>query len=96
MSKEFVHFFLERRTIMKYIVFNSPTKGEFMLLFPEHITHAFLKQCIQNSYPGIEVASAGFVHIKTKQCYGLSKSLNVVSRPEKDTILLNLLLREEQ
>lgn len=49
----------------------------------------------------MNVVSAGFINIDIKRgndlahCYGMSKTLGIKSRPGEDTILANILLKEE-
>lgn len=69
---------------MKYIVVKM--KGEERLLpFHTNVQHSdFASHFINSSL----VISAGFIDPIRGQCYGDSLSLNICSRPEKDTALL--------
>ena len=69
---------------MKYIIFSSPSKGEFPILFPEAIEHSFIAQCVNAEYPGIKPVSAGFCEVSLSEVglYGKSVSLNLSPRHE--------------
>ena len=75
---------------MKYVTFSSGIK-EFIIPFPEYITHSELAESVERLSDGIlKPISAGF--IGNGRCYGDSISLNMDSRGQDDTELLIRLL----
>jgi hypothetical protein len=76
----------------KYIVFDTHMAGVTPLLFPEHVSHADLK----NAFQGAPIVSAGFVDFNDVEgklhCTGKSDTLGVCSRPE-DEVLVNRLIK---
>tara|TARA_Y100000310_G_scaffold30791_1_gene29211 strand:+ start:735 stop:1007 length:273 start_codon:yes stop_codon:yes gene_type:complete len=81
---------------MKYVAFSSRSvrsvaKKEYIIPFPEYITHSELAGSIEKLSNGaLNAISAGF--IKNGNCYGDSISLDMVSRGKEDTELLMRLL----
>ena len=64
----------------KYIVIYDENGGESVIIFPCYIAHSTMKFKVGN------IISAGFINCNL-QCFGESVSLNIKSRPEKDTTL---------
>lgn len=86
--------------MMKYIVFlNESTKQEEIMVFPKSINHdcfaegAHFRNQTSGNWNRVfrKPISAGFVGSTPKGlvCLGESMSLNLKSRPEIDTTLLN-------
>lgn len=76
----------------KYIVFDSPMLGEFLIAFTAQINHADMAR----RFPHAKPVSAGFICINDKgelSCHGMSESLKIGSRPAEDTALANFMLR---
>lgn len=59
-----------------------------LILFKNDIIHSDMAYAIKGRVSG-SILSAGFINLKTLQCYGDSLSLNLSSLPE-DTNLLQL------
>lgn len=59
---------------------------EFVLIFPEGMTHSVVFENLQETYPGIRAISAGTVTLTEDgwYCHGDSKSLNLVSQQTLD------------
>ena len=79
--------------ITKYIVIRHPKYAmETLIMFPEYIQH-------QDFYEDYDVhgavISAGFILLDGGEfiCHGESVSLEVVSRPDKDSALANKMFR---
>ena len=70
---------------MKYIVITGKDGQEHLLIFDMNIQHSDFASYFKGE--GV-VISAGFIGPCRKRCYGDSLSLNICSRPEKDTALL--------
>lgn len=70
---------------MKYIVFKS-VKDEAPVLFPHAFTHSWVAEQMKP----LGVVSAGFVEITdgVVRCYGHSSSLNIPSRGDLDSKLV--------
>ena len=77
---------------MKYIVFRGPN-GEAPVLFPRELMH----QWVASRLTPLEPVAAGFVWSAAGrlQCYGVSESLKIASRPEQDSDLVNRALGED-
>jgi len=79
----------------KYIIFNGPGSGEFPVLFPQHIKHSMMAQCVMSSYPGIIPVRAGFVSLSIGgdyfNCYGKSKSLELESDSGHDSNMITIM-----
>ncbi len=71
----------------KYIVFESPHDLEVIVAFEGFITHSDMQ--IRWYKP----ISAGFIDVKTGECWGRSESLKLKSRPDEDTKLAQRLLK---
>lgn len=77
----------------KYIVIKSRLndntyKQELMIMFPKVLNHDDTAALFR----GFSVISAGFVDLISQKCYGRSESLNLDSRPNEDSQLLENLL----
>lgn len=83
----------------KYIVIKHGDK-EMIFTFPNEVTHSFMFGAVKTIKQGFplnwtrpyldaEIVSAGFV-THTGECHGKSESLGVASRPELDTMLLQI------
>lgn len=78
---------------MKYVIFKVAGMGEWPILFPDDITHAFMartaKRAIESSVrvAEVEVVAAGFVNRHGGEATGFSESLSIKARPE-DTALI--------
>jgi len=71
---------------IKYVAFSSGIK-EFIIPFPEYITHSALAGSVEKLSDGtLKPISAGF--IGNGRCYGDSISLDMDSRGQEDTELL--------
>ena len=74
----------------KYIVFEELYTGNFctvdfpMIIFPNSIDHSFMASTFN-----AVVDSAGFIDVKSGNCYGKSISLNKKSKPDRDNRLFN-------
>jgi len=81
----------------KYIIFDSPTIGEFPVLFPPSVQHHMISRAILSEYPGIKPLRAGFIHFtdyigaakSSFYCRGESVGLKLKSDPEADRVLIN-------
>lgn len=80
---------------MKYIVTKNENGKEELFTFPNHVHHDCMAEVlcyIKNQMYGNwereyrEPISAGFIDSKGN-CYGISESLGLASRPEIDTAL---------
>ena len=83
---------------MKFVTLNLLGEDS-IILFPKSIAHKEMVEAVRfmkvedgrgqwsRDFVDLEVVSAGFV-TESGNCYGRSESLNVDSRPEKDTELL--------
>jgi hypothetical protein len=77
----------------KYICIEYPGIGEAIIIFPEFLTHKDMAR--NNAACGCNIISAGFVQENATGglvCYGDSVSLEIKSRPEIDTALVNRML----
>jgi len=76
---------------MKYIIFENILNGEYPVIFPDFLSHRDIIVKI-----GDKPISAGFCELFEEKfyCEGLSTSLKLISRLEKDDILLNMLLKK--
>jgi len=70
---------------VKYIVLQTPG-GEAPVLFPRALIHRW----VAGTMAPMAVVSAGFVRLDEGQphCFGASESLNVRSRPDRDSALI--------
>lgn len=70
---------------MKYIVVRTPN-GEAPVLFPREFIHRWVARTLSP----MPVLSAGFVRLDGGQprCFGTSESLNLRSRPDRDSALV--------
>ncbi len=87
---------------MKYIVMSVINKSELELevpfIFPDIVVHLHMstvcKTLLELHFPGSEIKpiSAGFVSSTAFEddCYGKSESLNLPSRPERDSQLIKM------
>ena len=79
---------------MKYVVVKGEYNTERIILFPSMIAHSELTKMGH-------VVSAGFCSIRHGKgkidfcCYGKSESLGMGARDKRDTLLLALLLGEQ-
>lgn len=74
----------------KYVVIEHPSIGETMYIFPEYIVHR--EAARNNTMMGDKIIAAGFIAVEQEgllMCYGRSESLNINSRPEEDSVLIN-------
>lgn len=71
---------------MKYVMFEEPGGMQYPIVFPEHVQHRFITQCVNAAYPGIKPISAGFVSTDG-MAHGKSIGLDLKSLPG-DTYLL--------
>ncbi|MCG8543832.1 MAG: hypothetical protein MJE12_06445 [Alphaproteobacteria bacterium] len=71
---------------MKYIVVQGPD-GEAPVLFPR----AFMHKWVAEQLEPLDPVAAGFVTSANGrlQCYGVSESLKIASRPDRDAALIN-------
>jgi hypothetical protein len=77
----------------KYICIEYPIKGEVIIIFPEFLTHKDMAR--NNAHCGCKIVSGGFIQENATGrliCYGRSESLNIDSRPEIDTAIVNKML----
>ena len=75
-----------RDRAVKYIIVEGPD-GEAPVLFPR----AFMHKWVAEQLKPLESVAAGFVRSAEGrlQCYGVSESLRIGSRPERDSALIN-------
>jgi len=78
----------------KYVIFNSPLIGEFPVLFPGHVQHAMIANCMDSAYPGIKPIRAGFISSHL-QCYGRSTGLKLRSNSDLDNLLIRPMFTED-
>jgi hypothetical protein len=78
----------------KYVIFDSLTKGEFPVVFPAHIDHSFIVDCVRSKYPGIGAVRGGRMNrLATRwNCYGKGISAKLKSDPKIDNTLINSVL----
>ena len=71
---------------VKYIIVEGPD-GEAPVLFPR----SFMHKWVAGQMKPLESVAAGFVRSVDGrlQCYGVSESLRIGSRPERDAALIN-------
>jgi hypothetical protein len=76
---------------VKYVVVRTPN-GEAPILFPREFVHRW----VAGTMSPMPVVSAGFVRIDGGQprCFGASESLNLRSRPDRDSALVSRALGE--
>ena len=74
---------------IKYVVFEFIDE-EFIVIFPEILTHIELAEAVTKMSEYGEPISGGF--IEHGKCVGESISLNMKSRGEADTLLLEKLV----
>jgi hypothetical protein len=76
----------------KYVTFESYGDAEHIIVFPDFIQHSDFAKHVQEASPHKPMVpiSAGFVN--DAQCFGVSDSLRLNSRPKQDTDLLVKLL----
>lgn len=76
----------------KYIVFDTPSNGDTIILFPPMVPHDLLRNALVGP-----IVSAGFVRYDERHkklvCFGKSASLGVASRPVSDAVYASRLLR---
>ena len=80
-------------TTSKYICIDYPNKGEVIIIFSDMLVHRDMAR--SNAHSGCQILSAGFVMENMTGrlvCYGESESLEIKSRPEIDTALVNKML----
>ncbi len=77
---------------MKYIVIDG-LMAETPYIFPDSVQHSYVAQALSSGANNV-VISAGFVVHRADgmQCYGRSVSLDIDSRPDVDSALINRLL----
>jgi len=75
---------------MKYVMFEEPTGMQYPIVFPDHMEHRFITQCVNAAYPGIKPISAGFVNAEGLT-YGKSIGLNMNPLPGDIDLLKKLL-----
>ena len=73
---------------IKYVVFKK-IRREFIVIFPSDLTHIELANSITKMSKYTEPISGGF--IENGKCFGESISLDLESRGEEDTLLLEKL-----
>ena len=71
---------------VKYLVIENQLEIPCIIIFSESLLHSDFKHMIG------KIISAGFVNLKTKCCYEESISLKLKSNPERDNILLKVLI----
>lgn len=82
---------------MKYIILDGVSMNG-AILFGDWCSHAEMASIISSKYPGVPIASAGFVHLSeappekfplhyVAHVYGKSDSLGLKSRPEDASII---------
>jgi hypothetical protein len=76
---------------VKYIVIRTPN-GEAPILFPRELIHRW----VAGTMAPMPVVAAGFVRLDDgrPRCFGASESLNLRSRPERDSTLVGQALGE--
>ena len=80
---------MERYNEIKYVVFDF-LGDEYIVIFPELLTHIELANAVTKMSKYMDPISGGF--IEHGKCTGESISLNMKSRGEKDTLLLNKII----
>jgi len=80
---------MERYNEIKYVVFDF-LGDEYIVIFPELLTHIKLANAVTKMTDYMKPISGGF--IEHGKCTGESISLNMKSRGEKDTSLLNKII----
>jgi len=81
---------------LKYIVISNEGM-EGILFFPEHINHSTFRNCgnlISAGFVNIRysISEQGIIRAET-YCHGNSFTLGLKSRPEEDTLLADIALR---
>ena len=79
---------------MKYIIFNSPTVGDFPIVFPTYIDHSKMERAITNEYPDVKSVRGGLVEMENISilCYSEFEDIGLVSGGDKDNQLIKNLL----
>lgn len=67
------------------------SKGEFPIVFPEHIEHSFIAHCVKSVYPSIKLTSAGFCN-HLGNVWGHSVSLKLKCDTELDPYYIKKML----
>lgn len=81
---------------MKYIIIvrdlGRGTLVAYPILFPNMLVHADVaKNMLRGELRGCKVDSAGFLSCIDHTCYGRSESLNIDSKPERDSNIIQML-----
>ena len=84
---------IDRDYETKYVVFKY-FREEFIIIFPETLTHAELARGVTKMSKYMNPISGGF--IEDGKCVGESISLDMKSRGEADTLLIKELLGEDR
>lgn len=82
------YIMIEVRPDLKDCIINIP------VIFPDMLVHKLIADQIkammvmEHGWSNIKTVSAGFIRMSDLKCYGKSETLNLDSRPEEDTAII--------